>query len=137
MSNGSNSYGVKFSVIMWLEKALTAHGNVRTARRYDDVVFEVTRTRQNDVLTIFCADEYACGITFIQKVLSDYPHCNCISVGGGWNGYTREAKEYCLTAGVGLFVSEELLGALWKNDYWNYVKKDSKQEPSYFFKTSQ
>lgn len=136
MNNDENDYSVSFSVISWLENALMSHGNVLTVRRYDDIIFEITRKRQNDVLIIFCADEYACGITFVHRVLAEYPNCNCISVGGGWNGYTTEAKEYCLAAKIGLFVSEELLGALWKKDYWRYVKKDSKREPSYFFRNS-
>ncbi len=135
MNNGQNNYGVSFSIISWLERALETHRNLLSVRRYDDLIFEVQRLKQGDILTIFCANEYACGITFVHTVLQDYPQCNCISVGGGWNGYTQEAKNYCLKSKIGLFVSEELLGALWKKDYWSYVS--SEKQPEYFFRNPQ
>ena len=118
--NGSNSYGVPYSVIAWLEQALGTHGNVATVRRHNDIVFDITRKVQADQITVFCADEYACGITFVQKILSEYPECDCISVGGKWNGYTRHAKEFCLSRHIGLFVSDELMGALYIDEYWKY-----------------
>lgn len=132
--NGSNDYGVSYSIISWLEKALKTHGNIARVRRYDDIVFDIIRQNQYDQLTILCADEYACGITFVQKVLSEYPNCNCISVGGGWNGYTSQAKEFCLSMHIGLFVSDELMGALWVDEYWKYIKKEPTGEQVLYFR---
>jgi hypothetical protein len=133
-NNGKNDYGVSYSIISWLETALRTHGNIAGVRRYDDIVFDVIRQNQNDHLEIFCAAEYACGITFVQKVLSEYPNCNCISVGGRWNGYTSQAKEFCLSRQMGLFVSDELMGALWLDEYWKYIKREPTGEPVFFYR---
>lgn len=135
-NNGQNNYGVNYSVISWLEQALKTHKNISSVSRYDDIIFDVTRTNQGDRLTIFCANEYVCGITFVQHVLAEYPKCNIISVGGGWNGYTSEAKKFCLAAKIGLFVSPELMGALYKDKYWNYVQKDPKGESRGYYRTA-
>lgn len=134
--NGSNNYGVSYSIIAWLERALKTHGNVTSVRRYNDILFDVTRKIQGDQLIIFCADEYACGTTFVQKVLSEYSTCDCISVGGRWNGYTHQAKKFCLARQVGLFVSDELMGALWKDEYWAHIKKDPNGEPVCFYQSA-
>jgi len=135
-NNGQNNYNVSYSVITWLERALKTHKNISSVSRYDDIVFEVTRTDQDDKLTIFCADEYVGGVTFVQHVLSEYPNCNIISIGGGWNGYTSEAKEFCLAAKIGLFVSDELMGALYKDKYWNHVQKDHKGKPIFYYRNT-
>jgi hypothetical protein len=135
-NNGQNSYGVSYSVISWLEQALKTHRNILSVSRYDDIIFDVTRTNQDDRLIIFCANEYVCGTTFVQRVLTDYPKCNIISVGGGWNGYTSEAKKFCLAAKIGLFVSDELMGALYKDKYWNHVQKDPKGDPILYYRTT-
>ena len=134
-NNGRNNYNVPYSVITWLERALTTHKNVLTLFRHDDVVFDITRRNQEDRLTVFCANEYACGVTFVQRVLADFPDCNIISVGGGWNGYTYEAKEFCVNARVGLFVSDELMGALYKDEYWKHAQKNEKGEPTFYYRT--
>lgn len=134
-NNGSNNYNVPYSVITWPERALTTHKNVLTLVRHDDVVFDITRRNQEDRLTIFCADEYVCGVTSAQRVLADFPDCNIISVGGGWNGYTYEAKEYCVNARIGLFVSNELMGALHKDEYWKYAQKNEKGESIFHYRT--
>ncbi|EMJ98762.1 MULTISPECIES: hypothetical protein [unclassified Leptospira] len=135
MHNGNNAWNVSFSVISWLERALKTHKNVKEVSRFDDVMFRVVRKNQNDEILIFCADEYACGITFVHKVLDAYPNCNCISAGGAWNGYTRKAKEYCDSNNIGLFVSEELLGALWKDEYWKHYKTDEEGNRESFYRT--
>lgn len=130
MSNIANSWGVSFSRISWLEKAISQHGNVLSVKRYDDIVIEVKRRNGVDI-TVLCLDEYAMGVAAVHRVIEEFPKVNFISVGGNWNGYTPEAKELCLSKNIGLFNSSELAGGLWKDEFWKFHKKDEKGNPIY------
>lgn len=88
MSNGSNSWGVSYSRIAWLESAIQSHGNVIRYSRRDDLIMEFDR-KDGSSITLICLDEYALGESLVHRVLQEFPEVNFISVGGNWNGYTR------------------------------------------------
>lgn len=133
MTNGGNSWGVSYSRIVWLEDAVKNHDNVVSVSRHDDIILEVKR-RRGCALVIICLDEYALGESGVRRVMQEFPAVNFISVGGNWNGYVHEAKELCLSRKIGLFNSSELSGALFKDDFWAYHKKDQEGSPSYPYK---
>jgi hypothetical protein len=85
---------------------------------------------------VLCLDEYSFGITALNRALLEFPMVNIISVGGNWNGYTPEAKEACLDKDLGLYNSAEINGGLWRDDYWNYVRKDKDGNPVYQYKSA-
>ncbi|MDQ2149222.1 hypothetical protein RBI22_10945 [Alcaligenaceae bacterium C4P045] len=87
-------------------------------------------------ITVLCLDEYVFGEAGARRVFQEHPNINFISVGGNWNGYTPEAKQLCLSRHIGLFNSSELSGAIFRDDFWNYHKKDNKGNPSYQFRSS-
>lgn len=60
MSNGSNSWGVSFSRIAWLESAIQSHGNVIHYSRRDDIIMEFDR-KDGSSITLICLDEYTLG----------------------------------------------------------------------------
>lgn len=130
MNNGENDWGVSFVYISWLDRALNSHGNVNQVVRHDDIVFDVTRNKGQNI-RIICLDEYVLGVSAAQRVFTEFPEVNFIYVGGNWNGYTRQAKELCLGQRIGLFNSSEITGALWKDDFWTYHKRDSEGNPEY------
>src|SRR5262245_32568207 len=132
MSNGANAWGVKFSQITWFQKMLTTHPNVDAVDRRDDILFTVTRKKPNDTLRILCCDEYTAGMAVIRRGLQEFGELNIFYIGGSWNGYTTQAKEYCIENHIGLYVTDEIAGALWKNDHWNYQKKDKDGDPIRF-----
>jgi hypothetical protein len=136
MSNGSNNWGVEFSKIMWFERLISTHRNIENIARHDDIVFEVDRLKQKDHLTILCCDEYAMGITAVHRALREFGDLNIIHIGGGWCGYTTEAKEFCLNANIGLYVSNEMNGALWKDEFWAYHQKDEDGNTVYYSRTA-
>lgn len=136
MSNGSNSWGVSFSRIAWLESAIQSHGNVIHYSRRDDIIMEFDR-KNGSSITLICLDEYTLGESLVHRVLQEFPEVNFISVGGNWNGYTREAKQLCLSKNIGLFNSSELTGALWKNEFWLYHQRDDEGNPIYPYKQQQ
>jgi hypothetical protein len=75
------------------------------------------------------------GLTAVLRGLQEFGHISIFYIGGGWCGYTQQAKDYCIGQGIGLFNTNEIHGALWKNDYWNYHKRDEKGNPVYNYKT--
>ena len=123
MTNGSNAHGVTFAQISWLNRMLTGHPNVTAVTRTNDIQFDVERGRGGPV-RIVCLDEYTCGIAKVFEVLEEFPGVNLIYVGGMWNSYSGDAKRHCLEAEIGLFNTKEMSGALHRNDFWNYVRRD-------------
>ena len=130
MSNGSNEHGVSFAQISWFDRLLNTHANVVAAKRRDDIIWDVSRARGRDIQAI-CLDEYTCGIGKVLEVCEHFPDINLIYVGGTWNSYTMEAKEYCLNNDIGLFNTGEMAGAMHRDDFWTYHKKDNDGNPAY------
>lgn len=132
MSNGNNDWNVAYSQITWFQRLLQNHSNTSDIQRHDDIVFEVDRPTQGDHLRVLCCDEYVMGLTTVQRGLSEFGEINLFYIGGGWCGYTKEAKQFCIDAQIGVFVSNEMSGALWKTDFWNYHQRDKDRNPIYF-----
>ncbi|WP_299298549.1 hypothetical protein [uncultured Tateyamaria sp.] len=136
MSNGSNDFDVTFSQIVWIEKVLRNHKNTLELQRTNDIQFDLERLT-GGVCQLICINEYTCGVGHVLEVLDTFPNANIIYIGGNWNGYTLEAKEYCLEAKLGLYNSSEINGALYRTDFWNYHRKDKKGNPSYQLKAAE
>ncbi len=132
MNNGSNSWGVEYHRIAWFERLLHGHRNVTNLYRHDDIIFELDRIKQKDHLKVLCCYEYTMGITTVHRAINEFGNLDIIHIGGGWCGYIMEAKEFCLQSKIGLYVSDEMSGALWKNEYWAYHKRDKDGSPIYF-----
>jgi len=135
MSNGANEFGVTFPQIRWIERVIRNHDNVIDVKRTKDILFTIER-KYGDVIELVCIDEYTCGIIRVYEVLEYFESVNIIYVGGIWNGYTEDAKEYCLSSSVGLFNSGEIDGALFKKKYWDFYKRDDKGNPTYPYKVA-
>lgn len=130
-----NNWNVSYSRITWFQSLLESHGNVQDLERRDDIVFEFTRKKQKDRMLALCLYQYTMGLTASLRAVKEFPSVNLIHIGGGWCGYTVEAKEYLWAKKIGLYVSNEVPGALWKNDYWAYYQRDEKGNPSYYYRS--
>lgn len=130
MTNGTNAYGITLAQISWFDRLLNTHANVTAINRHDDIIWDVARAGGRDLQAI-CLDEYTCGIAKVLEIRAEFPDVNLIYVGGMWNSYTMEAKEYCLTNQIGLFNTGEMTGALYRDDFWAYHKKDKDGNPVY------
>jgi hypothetical protein len=116
----NNEWGVRDSRVSWFETILTNHTNITSVSRSDDIVLTVHRRNQKDSLTILCLDEYTMSYAAVQRAQREFGDINIIFVGGNWNGYSHEAKSYCLECHIGLYNASEINGALCKNNYWSY-----------------
>lgn len=135
MSNGSNDFGVTLPQIRWISQVLSNHVNVSSVSRTVDIQFDVKRSRGADIRLV-CLNEYTCGLARVYEVLETFPGTNLVYVGGNWNGYTQEAKEFCLASSLGLYNSGEINGALHKDTFWSYHHKDKDGNPRYPTKSS-
>lgn len=135
--NGRNSWGVSFSHISWLERLLRNHGNCLEVGRHDDLVFNLNRKQQTDHLSIVCLNEYTMGLTAVQRVIHEFGKPSVIYIGGGWCGYTEQAKQFCLSEQIGLYVTNEMSGALWANEYWAYQQRNKDGDPIFHFSREQ
>ncbi len=136
MTNGANDWGVSFSKITWVERLLRTHENVAELDRQRDIYFTVKRKAQNDSLAVLACDEYAAGMEVVLRALSEFGKIDIIHVGGGWCGYTKEAKDYCIENRIGIYVTDEMSGALWKREYWAYHKRDKDGNPFFYYKSA-
>jgi hypothetical protein len=134
MTNGDNNWGVPYSQITWFERLLQNHKNVTNIGRTRDILFEVDRKAQRDHLRILCCREYTMSLATVQRGLHEFESINVFYIGGAWCGYTRQAKEFCILQQIGLFITDEMTGALWKDDYWNYNQRDDKGDPIYRYR---
>lgn len=114
---------------------LKTHNNIESnsVKRTKDILFETTRLRQNDKVLVLCLREYTFGTTLYYKVLEEFPNVNIIYIGGGWSGYTKEAKSIALENKTGIYVTNEMTGALFKDEYWAYHKRNQEGDPDYFY----
>jgi hypothetical protein len=110
--NGQNTWGVPFSLIMFLEKVLEGHSNIVSVRRCRDILFEVVRKAQGDTLTILCINKYSASLDVVMRAVEEFPLIDIIFIGGKWNKSTHEAVEYCEERQIGLFNAGELPIAL-------------------------
>ncbi len=129
MANGSNDFGVTFAQISWISRWPKTHENVVSSWRSNDIQFDIRRKHGRPIwydmsrrIHLWYEDFGGSG---------GFPDMNLIYVGGNWNSYTMEAKEYCLEAKLGLFNTSELAGAFYRDDFGAYHKKDKDGNPVY------
>lgn len=123
MSNGSNDFDVSFAQISFLDRLLNKHPNILEVMRSKDIQFDIVRERGGPIRLV-CLDEYTCGLARVFEAQEAFPGVNLVYVGGVWNHYTGDAKQYCKDSKMGLFNAKEINGALHRHEFWGYVRQD-------------
>jgi hypothetical protein len=82
-------------------------------------------------MRILLLNEYTLGLATLLKASGEFADATCIVVGADWNAYTRDAKQHCLDNELGLFVFNELFGAIHLDVFYAYAKKDDRGQPTY------
>lgn len=128
-----NNWNVSYATIKFFERALGGHDKVQGFQRTKDIHFAIKHVDER-TLTVLLVDEYVIGVAALLRAKEEFPDIEYVVTGGNWNGYTREAKEYGLANGIGVFNVEEFLGALtWKRPK-EYVQKDKDGNAIYHYK---
>jgi hypothetical protein len=116
--NGENEYGVTFGRIMFLQKIIEGHDNVKSFLRRRDIVFDVDRVEQGDTIKIVCVDEYTISETIIRKIFVDFPDVDVIFVGGKWNHASAHGSALCRKKKVGVYNAGTINAGLRKTQFW-------------------
>ena len=128
-----NKWGVSYSTIAFFEQALSKHSKVKSFSRRNDILFDIQLITGKEI-TVLLLDEYTLGLAAVLKALSDFPDAKYIVIGAYWNGYTKEAKEYCDENNIGIFVIGDFFGAIHRKEPMKFYRKDSNGKPIYNYK---
>lgn len=131
-----NNWGVSYSAISFVERALLTHAKVLSFKRTKDILFDIALENGKSIKMLL-VNEYTLGLAAIHRALSEFPGVEYIVTCANWNGYTSEAKEYGQENGLGIFVVGEFFGSLYRDDPKTYVKKDENGRPIYYFKAAE
>jgi hypothetical protein len=128
-----NTWGVSYSLIRFLEEALTGHKRVSSFQRINDIQFLIRRFDWS-TLNVVVVNEYALGLAAVLRARKEFPGTEYVVTGATWNGYTPEAKKYGQQNDIGIFNLNELFGALHWTNPKQYSKKDDDGNPTYEYK---
>lgn len=96
----------------FLKKSLSQRGVVERVKQLDDHHFVVERDGK-PTLRVYFTNKYMLSVADVMEILEESEDTNCIVSTMGHNKYSPEAKEYCRDLGVGLFRTQEFLGAVY------------------------
>ena len=124
-----NAWKLREGSRSFVEKILRGHKKVVafSGRSYN--VFDIERAGDLPPITALLTDLYTVGLADIVLAQDEVEDLNCFVTVSNYNGYTKEAKEYAVEQQIGLFQISEFMGALWRKDFWNYVRLDSQGKP--------
>jgi hypothetical protein len=129
-----NSWGVSYSNISFVERALDSHSKVADFKRLHDIVFEIDLI-DGRTISMVLVNEYTLGLAAIHRALSEFPDVEYVVTCANWNGYTRAAKKFGRENGIGVFVIGEFFGALHWADPKKYVQKDKDGNPIDYYRS--
>jgi hypothetical protein len=112
----------------FFEGQMGKHGRVAALTPQGNGVYELTRAR-GDNLRVFICECYAFGIAEYIETVEQLGPINAAIINSAWCGYSPDAKRHCREESVGLFKIGEFMGALNRDDYWNYL---TEYEQEYF-----
>lgn len=120
--------------LKFFERVLNGHSKVSRFSKRDPQVFDVERREDLGSLVVLLTDLYSVGLADVIQAQDMVAGLNCIVTVSNWNGYTQDGKEYAKEHQIGLFVLSEFMGALWRRDFWEYVKLDDDGKPILYYR---
>lgn len=103
-------------------KFLVENKTVVEVSQESDQIIHVRRVKYSS-LSVFMTNSYIVSLADVHEILTQAAHVNTIVTMSAWNGYTKEAKQFCKERGIGLFRFKEFLGAVYydKTQYLDYI----------------
>lgn len=114
---------VRHETTEYMNKLLTSHDMVSSFHEVSSNKFQVER-ELGDTLCVLLDDTYLVTQERVESNIDEDNKINCIVLASAWLKYSEEAKEFAVKNKIGLFTMSEFYGALFRKDYWNYVKKE-------------
>lgn len=107
----------------FFEQRMQTHSRVRQFQTLGGGVYEVTRS-DGTVLRVFICECYAYGMAEYMETVQNVGHVDAVIINSAWCGYTNDVKLECRKERVGVFKIAEFMGALNRQDFWDYLTAD-------------
>ncbi|GIF51102.1 hypothetical protein Afe04nite_56410 [Asanoa ferruginea] len=91
---------------------LHAREPVSSIDEVDDFRLIVRRATKSDI-RVYLTNQYMLGVADVEDILAEAPETTCIVSTMDYNHYSGEAKALAKERGVGLFKTNEFLGAVY------------------------
>jgi hypothetical protein len=112
VTNGQNSWGVKYSEISFICQALGSHQAVESFSRSQDILFDIVRNPPMPALKVVFVSEYRLGEAVADRAIAEFPGINAIVNNGNWNALALDEKAFEAQTGVVVIKVRNFLGAL-------------------------
>jgi hypothetical protein len=109
----------------YFEARMKSHSRVAGFTAVGDGVYDITRDN-GGVLRVFVCECYAFGVAELLEVQEQLGSVNAVIINSAWCGYTKAAREHGRAEKIGLFTIAEFMGALGRQDFWNYETPSEK-----------
>lgn len=109
--------------IDFFERAISNHNAILHWIKLDEYLYRIFR-HQMPTCDILVTNHYTIGLADYYELIGEHPSIHGIVTISNWNGYTHQAKVIARENHVGLFIMNELLGALHWNEPYKYFKTD-------------
>jgi hypothetical protein len=111
----------------FFESKMNQHSRVAHVRGIDRCTYELELVRGGSLRTFVC-ECYSFGFAEYTETVENLGRVDLITINSSWCGYTPDAKHACRGDKVGLFKIGDLMAALNKKDYWNYLNAGEKED---------
>ena len=109
----------------YFEANMNNHHLVTSLDYQGDGVYILNR-KEGCPLRVFICECYSFGVAEYTEVVEQIGKVDVVIIDSRWCEYTSDAKHYCRELKVGLFKIGEFMGALNRDDYWNYFPDEEK-----------
>ncbi|SHM99241.1 hypothetical protein SAMN02746066_04269 [Anaerosporobacter mobilis DSM 15930] len=119
--------------VRFFEKAIPNHSATKRLEKIENYHYIIHR-HDMPTFEVVVTNHYTIGLSDYYEIMDEYPNIQGIVTISNWNGYTNQAKMAAKEQHVGIFVMNELLGALTWNEPYKYIKKDDEGNAIFFGK---
>jgi len=110
----------------FFEARMQQLGSVRNLTNLDVGLYEIERNGYENIKVFIC-ECYSFGVAEYIEVKNNYGDIDAVIINSNWCNYTTEAKHFCYDEQVGLFEIGEFMGALTKENIWEYLTKEQRE----------
>lgn len=119
--------------IAFFEKAISNHSITKRLIEIEDYHYIIYRIDMPS-FEVVVTNHYTLSLSDYYEIKDEYPNIQGIVTISNWNGYTHQAKVTARSEQIGIFVMNELLGALNWYEPYKYVKKDDEGNDLFYGK---
>lgn len=122
------------TISTFIERFLANHSFIKNMEQWNRAIFSVL-LRDGRALKVFVTNTYYFTEYTFDKIMTIDPNIDAIICSSPYASYSIEAKERCISEGIGLFSLREFMGAIRKQgqDFINYLLKEERDERVQYF----